>query len=64
MENVDKTANLSQAKAVFKKYANGLVKILKSKGVKMIKKINYANGVDSFSWQSYDKKIGRRYISA
>lgn len=49
-----KTVNLSQtqAKSIFKRYATSIVKILKSKGVKMVKEIEYASGVDCFCWDT------------
>lgn len=54
METTKKTANLSQAEAkiMFKKYATIIVKALRSKGVRMIKKSEYNNGVDCFRWDS------------
>lgn len=74
-----KTVNLSQtqAKSIFKRYATGIVKILKSKGVKMVKKREYANGVDCFCWDTcitekspskihigiYHEKASNQYIN-
>ena len=66
MENTNKTANLSQAEAktMFKKYATIIVKALRSKGVRMIKKSEYNNGVDCFRWDSCatEKSCAKIYI--
>ena len=65
METTNKTTDLSQAEAkiMFKKYATTIVKALGSKGVRMIKKSEYATGVDSFRWDGCaTKKVARRYI--
>lgn len=53
MKTVDKTINVSQTEEVFKDYVNRIVKILKSKRIRMIKKV-----CDNlFSWESCrDKK--------
>ena len=53
METTNKTTDLSQAEAkiMFKKYATAIVKELRLKGVRMIKKNRYANGVNCFHWE-------------
>ena len=66
METTNKTTDLSQAEAkiMFKKYATTIVKALGSKGVRMIKKSEYATGVDSFRWDgcATKKSCAKIYI--
>src|SRR3989344_5421137 len=56
MKTVDKNINLSQAKKILKDYANKIVKILKRKGVRMVKEIGKHRCCDYFHWQSINKE--------
>jgi len=57
MKTVDKTINPSQAKKIFKDYANKIVEILKRKGVRIIREKNS----DNLCWQSSRDKEGNAY---